>query len=86
MKFLCLGCDEAMQLTETSPPADGAGISVTFRCPRCGQGVAMLTNVHETEMVSSLGVRIGPAGKSACPFTGVVREAQGAAEEEADAV
>jgi hypothetical protein len=76
MKFLCLSCDEAMKLTETLPPADGAGITATFHCPRCGQGVAMLTNAHETEMVSSLGVRIGPAGKGACPFTGVVRDAQ----------
>lgn len=81
MKFLCLACDEPMKLTETLPPEGGAGIAVTFRCPRCGQGVAMLTNAHETEMVTSLGVRIGPEGKAACPFTGVVREAQAAREE-----
>jgi hypothetical protein len=80
MKFLCLACDEPMKLTETTPPADGGGVTASFHCPRCGHGVAMLTNTHETEVVTSLGVRIGPAGKAACPFTGVVREAQAAAD------
>lgn len=80
MKFLCLACDEPMKLSETLPPADGAGIAVTFHCPACGRGVAMLTNAHETEVVQSLGVRIGGERKGACPFTGVVQEAQAARE------
>jgi len=69
MKFLCLACDEPMKLAETTPPSEGAGIGATFRCPRCGHGIAMLTNAHETEVVQSLGVRIGNgAAQSRCPF------------------
>jgi hypothetical protein len=81
MKFLCLACDEPMKLTEAVPPDESGSLAATFRCPSCGAGVAMLTNAHETDVVQSLGVRIGPAGKGGgCPFTGVVREAQAARE------
>ena len=61
MKFLCIECDEAMKLTETQAPDGSGSLRVLFGCPRCGRAVAMLTNPWETEMVSSLGVRIGPA-------------------------
>jgi hypothetical protein len=82
MKFLCVTCDEAMKLTETAAAgASGESLSVTFRCPSCEHRVAMLTNPWETEVVSSLGVKIGPDGEarqaaSRCPFTGVVQEIQ----------
>jgi hypothetical protein len=71
MKFLCLQCDEAMKLTEAVPPDGSGSMGATFRCPQCGQGVAMLTNQWETDVVQSLGVRIGPARESKCPFPGV---------------
>jgi hypothetical protein len=58
MKFLCLDCDQPMKLLRTDGPDEGS-LSVTFRCPECGFRVAMLTNPFETQMVKSLGVKIG---------------------------
>ena len=63
MKFLCLDCDEPMKLLRTDGPDEGS-LSVTFRCPQCGFRVAMLTNPFETQMVKSLGVKIGAAPES----------------------
>ena len=63
MKFLCLDCDEPMKLSRTDGPDEGS-LSVTFRCPQCGFRVAMLTNPFETQMVKSLGVKIGAAPES----------------------
>jgi DNA-directed RNA polymerase subunit RPC12/RpoP len=60
MKFLCLDCDQPMKLLRTEGPDEGS-LSVTFRCPECGFRVAMLTNPFETQMVRSLGVKIGTA-------------------------
>lgn len=106
MKFLCVSCDEAMKLTRTAPPDAAGSLSVLFTCPACERQIAMLTNAFETDMVSSLGVRIGPAVAAAeggattpsgaspatatagdraaaggCPFTGVVREMEQAAQQ-----
>ena len=64
MKFLCIACDEPMKLEESTPPADGAGFTATFRCPRCGHGIAMLTNAWETEAVASLGVKLANGRES----------------------
>jgi DNA-directed RNA polymerase subunit RPC12/RpoP len=79
MKFLCVDCDEPMKLTEAGPPDDGGSLTAVFSCPTCSHRIAMLTNPLETEMVTSLGIKIGPAGQpqeggSRCPFSGVVRE------------
>jgi DNA-directed RNA polymerase subunit RPC12/RpoP len=60
MKFLCLDCDEPMKLHSTTGPDEGS-LTVTFRCPECGFRVAMLTNPFETQMVRSLGVKVGAA-------------------------
>jgi DNA-directed RNA polymerase subunit RPC12/RpoP len=60
MKFLCLDCDQPMKLVGTEGP-DAGSLAVTFRCPECGFRVAMLTNPFETQMVRSLGVKIGAA-------------------------
>ena len=78
MKFLCLACDEPMKLMEAVPPDEHGSMGATFRCPRCGQGVAMLTNQWETDVVQSLGVRIGPAREGRCPFPGVAERMQAA--------
>src|SRR3990167_9191764 len=67
MKFLCLDCDAPMKLHEPAGPDEGS-LSVTFRCPECGFRVAMLTNPFETQMVKSLGVKVGGAGAPAQPF------------------
>lgn len=64
MKFLCLDCDEPMKLLGAQGPDEGS-LTVTFRCPECGFRVAMLTNPFETQMVRSLGVKVG--GRAAAP-------------------
>jgi hypothetical protein len=59
MKFLCVPCDSPMKLQSVGPPAVGS-LSVVYSCPECGYEMAMLTNAYETQLVQSLGVRIGP--------------------------
>ena len=87
MKFLCVPCDTPMKLQTVAPP-DRGSLSVVYSCPECGYEIAMLTNQFETQMVQSLGVRIGPASATAtadsadlapladagpkCPFAGMV--------------
>lgn len=76
MKFLCVPCDTPMKLEATRET--GGSVSVVYSCPACGYECAMLTNPMETEVVRSLGVRIGPGGQAAaapskCPFTGIVQ-------------
>jgi hypothetical protein len=59
MKFLCVPCDSPMKLQSVGPPERGS-LSVVYSCPECGYEMAMLTNSYETQVVQSLGVRIGP--------------------------
>ena len=82
MKFLCVPCDSPMKLQSVGPP-DRGSLSVVYACPECGYEMAMLTNAYETQVVQSLGVRIGPdskkaspaepAAESACPFAGMIQ-------------
>lgn len=58
MKFLCIECDEQMRFEERQQPGDGT-FAAAFACPRCGRRVAMLANPMETQLVESLGVKIG---------------------------
>jgi hypothetical protein len=73
-----------MQLRSANGP-DRGSLSLVYACPTCGYGVAMLTNAHETQVVRSLGVQIGPEGTAGaaaagkCPVTGMLRELEGAA-------
>ena len=60
MKFLCVPCDSPMKLQAVAPP-DRGSLSVVYACPECGYEIAMLTNAYETQVVQSLGVRIGPS-------------------------
>ena len=80
MKFLCVPCDSPMKLQTVGPPERGS-LSVVYACPECGYEIAMLTNAYETQVVQSLGVRIGPADASArggapakagCPFSAMI--------------
>jgi Proto-chlorophyllide reductase 57 kD subunit len=92
MKFLCVPCDNPMKILTVSPP-DRGSISVVYSCDACGYEMAMLTNAFETQMVSSLGVKVGPASASEpagaeaqaprCPFAGMVAGATEAAVEPA---
>jgi Proto-chlorophyllide reductase 57 kD subunit len=59
MKFLCVPCDTPMKLQTVGPPERGS-LSIVYSCPECGYEMAMLTNAYETQVVQSLGVRIGP--------------------------
>jgi predicted RNA-binding Zn-ribbon protein involved in translation (DUF1610 family) len=67
MKFLCVECDQQMAFAERELPGDGT-LAATFKCPKCGRVVAMLTNPMETQLVSSLGVEIGGRTVPAEPF------------------
>ena len=67
MKFLCLDCDEPMKLHATEGPHDDS-LTAVFRCPECGFRVAMLTNPFETQLVKSLGVKVGGRTAPATPF------------------
>jgi hypothetical protein len=78
-----------MKLQTVSPP-DGGSLSVVYACPECGYEMAMLTNAYETQVVQSLGVRIGPeigegasstasTGPSSgtCPFAAMIPTMEG---------
>lgn len=87
MKFLCVLCDEPMKLVETAPP-DRGSLSLVYECPECAHRIAMLTNPYETQVVGSLGVRVGPdaaarAEEGGCPFSDVVRDMTGGGESQA---
>ena len=82
MKFLCVPCDSPMRIQTVGPPERGS-LSVVYSCPECGYEMAMLTNAYETQIVQSLGVRIGPDAEAAasgtsattgggCPFAGML--------------
>jgi Proto-chlorophyllide reductase 57 kD subunit len=58
MKFLCLECDAQLTFTERQQPGDGT-FAAAFVCPSCGRRIALLANPMETQLVGSLGVRIG---------------------------
>ncbi len=82
MKFLCVTCDEPMKLENAGPPDEVGSIAAVFGCPSCSHRIAMLTNPYETQLVQSLGVKIGPGGEVAekeaggCPFSGMIAEAE----------
>jgi hypothetical protein len=91
MKFLCVPCDSPMKLRTIAPP-EGGSLSVVYSCPDCGYEMAMLTNPYETQVVQSLGVRIGPemgaaetergapTSGTSCPFPAMMSAAEGALE------
>ena len=89
MKFLCVPCDSPMKLQTVAPPERGS-LSIVYACPECGYEIAMLTNAYETQVVQSLGVKIGPAeagvsanaagapAKAGCPFSAMIPTADDA--------
>jgi hypothetical protein len=90
MKFLCVPCDSPMKLQTVRPPERGS-LSIVYSCPECGYEMAMLTNAYETQVVQSLGVRIGPdigggastgalgvAEPGKCPFPSMIPAVEGA--------
>ena len=96
MKFLCVPCDSPMKLQTVGPPERGS-LSIVYACPECGYEMAMLTNAYETQVVQSLGVRVGPdigretstgaagaAEPTKCPFTAMIPSTEGAQAVQAD--
>jgi hypothetical protein len=67
MKFLCIRCDHVMTFAERQLPGDGT-MAAVFVCDACGHEVAMLTNPMETQLVSSLGVKVGGRTVPEQPF------------------
>lgn len=67
MKFLCLECDAQLTFTERQQPGDGT-FAAAFVCPGCGRRIALLANPMETQLVSSLGVRIGGSELDPAPM------------------
>ena len=58
MKFLCIDCDEQMTYEDRQEPGDGT-FTASYVCPGCGRRMAMLANPMETQLVGSLGVKVG---------------------------
>ncbi len=67
MKFLCIDCDAQMLFEERQQPGDGT-FAAAFTCPTCGHRVALLANPMETQLVNSLGVKIGGRALDAEPM------------------
>ncbi|MGE3536347.1 MAG: PCP reductase family protein [Candidatus Tectimicrobiota bacterium] len=68
MKFVCTECDEPMKFEQRGELDDDGSMSATFRCPSCEWGVTLLINPQETQMVRSLGVKIGGSTVAAQPM------------------
>ncbi|MEX2528732.1 MAG: PCP reductase family protein [Gemmatimonadota bacterium] len=58
MKFLCIPCDEVMVFSERRLPGDGT-MAAIFLCDGCRREMALLTNPMETQLVSTMGVKVG---------------------------
>lgn len=58
MKFLCIDCDRQMTFEDRQEPGDGT-FAASYVCPGCGRRMAMLANPMETQVVGSLGVKVG---------------------------
>jgi hypothetical protein len=71
MKFLCLSCDEGMKLDTAAGPHDGS-LQATFVCPRCHYKIGMFTNPWETQLVQTLGVKIGGRTSPLNPYEQVL--------------
>lgn len=67
MKFVCLNCETYMNFEKVEKPAEGS-LGVFFGCPSCNAKFSMVTNPGETQMVSSLGVKLGGRTEAAEPF------------------
>ncbi|NOU11038.1 MAG: hypothetical protein HOO98_13635 [Nitrospira sp.] len=67
MKFVCLNCETYMNFEKVEKPGEGT-LGVFFSCPSCNAKFSMVTNPGETQMVSSLGVKLGGRTVEAEPF------------------
>lgn len=58
MKFVCLNCETYMGLEKVEKPEEGS-LGVFFACPSCNAKFSMVTNAGETNMMNSLGLKLG---------------------------
>jgi Proto-chlorophyllide reductase 57 kD subunit len=58
MKFVCLTCETYMNLEKVEKPGEGS-LGVFFGCPSCNAKFSMVTNAGETNMMNSLGLKLG---------------------------
>jgi predicted RNA-binding Zn-ribbon protein involved in translation (DUF1610 family) len=58
MRFICEKCEVPMDF-EREEDISRESMKVTFHCPDCGARFSMVTNPGETQLVYSLGVKIG---------------------------
>jgi len=77
VKFLCIDCDEQMKFIDRQEPGDGT-FAAAYSCPTCGRQIAMLANPMETQLVGSLGVKIGGDTLDRDPMELVRAEMEGA--------
>jgi hypothetical protein len=96
VKLLCVECDAPMKFQAYEGPEEGS-LAIRFLCPTCGKSTALLTNSFETQLVTSLGVKIGgrtvppepmeqtrsslESEGGKCPFANMLAEDQAQAKE-----
>lgn len=66
MKFVCLNCETYMNLEKVEKPGESS-LGVFFGCPSCNAKFSMVTNAGETNMMNSLGLKLGTRTEAAAP-------------------
>jgi len=66
MKLVCLKCEKHL-LYERQEDLDVC-LGITFACPQCGYRLAMVTNPGETQLVHSMGIKIGGRSSEHTPL------------------
>ncbi len=70
MKFVCLNCETYMSLEKVEKPEEGS-LGVFFTCPSCSAKFSMVTNAGETNMMNSLGLKLGAKAEPAASMAGL---------------
>ncbi len=70
MKFVCLNCETYMSLEKVEKPEEGS-LGVFFACPSCSAKFSMVTNAGETNMMNSLGLKLGAKAEPAASMEGL---------------
>lgn len=63
MRFICEKCEVPMDF-EREKDLSKESMKVTFGCPDCNARFSMVTNPGETQLIYSLGIKIGGKEKS----------------------
>ena len=57
MKFICIRCNEYMNQIKADVSGENS-INIIFKCSKCNNQIAMVTNSHETQMLKREGLNI----------------------------